>query len=144
MNPLADCRNCGVCCFSALDAYVRVTGEDWDRLGQEAEWWAHFIGNRAYMKMHEGHCAALELRPSPKGSLDFFCSIYEQRPQVCRDLGRGSAQCAGEIAAKGERVAAWADCNNSAPATSCSGYPVVMPPLFAGGVDQNIHHGLAH
>lgn len=106
MNPLAECRRCGVCCFSALDAYVRVTGDDWTRLGREAERWAHFIGHRAFMKMHEGRCAALELRPSPKGGIDFFCAIYERRPQVCRDLQRGSPECEGELIAKAERVAA--------------------------------------
>ncbi len=144
MNPLADCRGCGVCCFSALEAYVRVTGADWDRLKEQAERWAHFIGHRAYMRMHEGHCAALELRPSPKGGVDFFCAIYEQRPQICRDLGRGSAECGGEIAAKGARVAAWVDCNNSGPDTSCSGDPVAAPSDSTGGAAPTLHHGLAH
>jgi Fe-S-cluster containining protein len=33
----------------------------------------------------------------------FACSIYETRPQVCRDLERGSAACRGELATKSER-----------------------------------------
>jgi hypothetical protein len=33
----------------------------------------------------------------------FACSIYETRPQVCRDLARGSGACRGEIATKGDR-----------------------------------------
>lgn len=106
MNAPADCRGCGVCCHSQLATFVRVTGEDWARLGPDADWLAHFVGNRAYMQMQEGHCAALIVGRSPGGSPDFFCSIYERRPQICRDLERGSAQCLGELDAKAARVAA--------------------------------------
>lgn len=118
MNPLADCRSCGACCFSKLDAYVRVTGPDWSRLGAEADRWAHFIGHRAFMKMRAGHCAALELRPMPKGGTVFFCTLYERRPQICRDLDRGSPECLGEREAKSERVAAWknAECDGAGTA----------------------------
>lgn len=106
-SPLpAECRRCGVCCFSESPTYVRVTGEDWTRLGAAADELAHFLGNRAYMRMHRGHCAALEIRPATasSGVADFFCTIYERRPQTCRDLDRGSPQCLGELAAKGGAV----------------------------------------
>jgi len=93
-----------VCCFSRLDTYVRVTGADWTRLGAEAERVACFIGNRAYMKMTDGRCAALRPRRTPGGATEFFCTIYEKRPQACRDLARGSPECEGELAAKTERV----------------------------------------
>jgi len=102
----ANCLHCGVCCFSQLDTYVRVTGDDWERLGVEAEHTAHFIGHRAYMKMTDGRCRALALRRTPEGQTEFFCTVYENRPQVCRDLGRGSPECEGERDAKGKRVAA--------------------------------------
>jgi hypothetical protein len=95
-----------VCCFSQLDTYVRVTGADWDRLGAAAERVAHFVGHRAYMRMRDGHCASLEPRRMPTGATEFFCTIYENRPQVCRDLARGSPECEGERAAKAERVSA--------------------------------------
>ena len=103
VNPPTDCRCCGVCCFSRLDTFVRVTGDDWVRLGPEAERLAHFVGHRAYMRMAGGHCAALEIRPATDGAPDFFCTAYEIRPQVCRDLARGSPACAGERAAKQDR-----------------------------------------
>lgn len=109
----ADCRRCGVCCFSAAPDYVRVTGEDWARLGAEADRWAHFLGHRAFMRMTDGHCAALAVQRGPDGAADFFCTIYERRPQTCRDLDRGSPSCAGELAAKAARVAAL----SGAPAT---------------------------
>ncbi|HEY0966185.1 MAG TPA: YkgJ family cysteine cluster protein [Opitutaceae bacterium] len=102
--PGLDCQSCGACCFSSLDAYVRVSGDDWTRLGAEAERVAHFIGHRAYLRMTGGHCAALVVTPAPDGRGRFACSIYEQRPQVCRDLTRGSPSCDAEQMIK----AAWA------------------------------------
>ena len=80
---------------------MRVTGADWARLGESAEAVAHFVGHRAFMRMRGGHCAALEVRvDAATGARDFFCAVYERRPQVCRDLGRGSAECEGERARK--------------------------------------------
>ena len=75
---------------------MRVTGDDWTRLGNAADGVAHFIGHRAFMRMREGHCAALEVRCVADGAPEFFCTVYENRPQICRDLARGSPQCAGE------------------------------------------------
>jgi hypothetical protein len=93
-----------VCCFSASETYVRVTGADWARLGEAAETWAGFVGHRAFMRMAGGHCAALEIRRDATGAADYFCAIYERRPQVCRDLVRGSPECAGERATKATQV----------------------------------------
>jgi len=75
-------------------------GDDWTRFGGEAPRLAQFIGHRAYMRMRDGHCAALERRVAGDGGSDFFCTIYERRPQACRDLDRGSPQCQGELATK--------------------------------------------
>lgn len=105
MNAPADCRHCGVCCFSALETFVRVSGDDWARLGDAAPKVAQFIGHRAYLRMHDGHCAALEIKTLDDGRRDFFCTIYDRRPQICRDLARGSPECAGERASKAARVA---------------------------------------
>jgi Fe-S-cluster containining protein len=93
-----------VCCFSTLESYARVSGDDWTRLGDSAEQVAHFVGNRAFMRMREGHCAALELRHAEDGAAEFFCSIYERRPQICRDLARGSPACEGELVTKDVRA----------------------------------------
>jgi uncharacterized protein len=99
----AACLRCGVCCFSNLDTYVRVTGDDWERLGPDADRVARFIGHRAYLRMNDGHCAALETRAGADGDAEHFCTIYARRPQVCRDLARGSPECEGELALKGTR-----------------------------------------
>jgi Fe-S-cluster containining protein len=99
-TPPPDCLRCGACCFSPAERFVRVTGADWTRLGDAAERVAHFIGrgNEAYMKMTAGHCAALEIRPGTDGAPEYFCTLYDRRPQICRDLARGSPECAGERA----------------------------------------------
>ena len=100
MPELPACLACGVCCFSRLDTYVRVLGDDHARLGERAEELVRFEGNRAYMKMADGHCAALRLDAS---SGQLACTAYEARPQACRDLARGSNACLGELATKRER-----------------------------------------
>lgn len=96
----SDCLSCGTCCFSDSETYVRVSGEDFARLGDRAGALVAWVGNRAYMQMRDGHCAALRVE-AEAGS--FLCTAYEVRPQICRDLERGSPECEGEIAAKGTR-----------------------------------------
>jgi Fe-S-cluster containining protein len=103
-KPAPTCLSCGVCCFSRLETYVRVSGDDWSLLGEEVDRFAHFLGNRAYLKIHDGHCAALEIRSGNDGQRTYFCTIYDRRPQICRDLDRGSPQCEGERALKGDRA----------------------------------------
>jgi hypothetical protein len=100
MRDVPECLACGACCFSRLETYVRVSGDDYARLGERAGELARFDGNRAYMRMTDGHCAALHVDPA-KGQL--VCTVYETRPQTCRELARGLGACLGEIATKGER-----------------------------------------
>jgi Fe-S-cluster containining protein len=105
METPTDCLNCGVCCFSKSATYIRVSGDDWSRLGDDAERVARFAGQNAYMRMRSGHCLALQVT-TKRGQLPlFFCEIYSTRPQICRDLKRGSPQCEGELETKAHRVA---------------------------------------
>ena len=101
-STLPECVECGVCCFSTLERYIEVKGSDYERLGDDAERLVHFIENRAYMRIVDGHCAALAVDVEQRR---FLCSIYERRPATCRDLERGSPACAGERASKGLRPA---------------------------------------
>jgi Fe-S-cluster containining protein len=91
---------CGACCFSKLATYVRVTGDDHARLGEDAERMSVFVGNRCYMRMESEHCAALVIAPSGT----FHCSVYEHRPAVCRELERGSGACTAEREQKESRT----------------------------------------
>lgn len=100
MPIIPECLACGACCFSLLGTYVRVTGLDHARLGERAQELVRFEGIHAYMRMADGHCGALEIDPL---SGRFSCSAYETRPDVCRDLARGSGACRGELEAKAQR-----------------------------------------
>lgn len=77
-----------------------MTGSDFERLGEAVDRFVHFLGNRAYMRLKDGHCAALRVEPEGR----FFCTLYETRPDACRDLERGSPHCAGELLAKAGRA----------------------------------------
>jgi hypothetical protein len=79
---------------------VAVTGDDHLRLADRADELAWFDGDRAYMKMVDGHCGALVVDVA---SRRFVCGAYETRPETCRGLARGSGACRGEIATKRER-----------------------------------------
>jgi hypothetical protein len=79
-----------------------VTGDDYGRLGTDVEDLVHFVGNRAYMTLADGHCAALRIELDGR----FVCTVYEARPAACRDLERESPQCAGELFTKKGRAAA--------------------------------------
>lgn len=94
------CLACGTCCFSNLETYVPVTGDDHERLGERAEALTRFVGNRAFMRMEDGHCAALFV-DAERG--EFACTVYERRPATCRELERGSPACDGELVTKGGR-----------------------------------------
>ncbi len=79
---------------------MRVSGEDFARLGDLAGALVAWSGNRAYMRMRDGRCAALRV---DAGSGAFVCTAYAVRPRVCRELERGSPECQGELAAKSDR-----------------------------------------
>lgn len=127
MWRVEDCTRCGACCFSESPRHARVTGDDYARLGDEADRYVEFLGNQAFMRIEGGHCAALVVTPAPIVTTTtattanephladeplptdatedgtFFCAIYERRPTVCRDLERGSPACEGELALKRDR-----------------------------------------
>lgn len=99
-----DCTRCGACCFSEAERHARVTGDDYERLGDRAEDLVVWIDHRAFLRIDRsggvGRCAALVLDPTAG---TFLCSIYERRPQICRDLERGSPPCEGERFTKADR-----------------------------------------
>jgi Fe-S-cluster containining protein len=104
---LEDCTRCGACCFSESPRHARVTGDDYERLGDDAPRFVTFLGNQAFMRIEHdgaaspiGRCAALVLDAR---SGTFLCSVYDRRPDVCRALERGSPACEGERDAKGGR-----------------------------------------
>ena len=91
-RDVLDCQECGACCHSNLASSVRVTGDDHARLGDLAESLTVFIGNRCYMRLLGTHCVANTRDVDGR----FGCSSYDRRPDVCRDLERGSSACRAE------------------------------------------------
>lgn len=87
----SECQYCGACCFSESSTYVPLTAADLVQLGDEGAGLLHHEDGGAYMAMRDGHCAALRV-----GTVVFSCTIYERRPQVCRELERGTPACREE------------------------------------------------
>jgi uncharacterized protein len=95
-----DCQVCAACCFAPHDRHVRVTGDDHARLrADEQAGLTRWEGNRCYLRMVDGHCVALAVVDGR-----WSCTIYERRPQLCRDLARGSDACRNEVEARFERT----------------------------------------
>jgi len=86
-----DCGDCGACCTGESERYVPVRGDDHARMGRAAAEWTRFIGNRCYMRMDAGRCAALAVIDGR-----WRCQIYEIRPETCRTLELGSDACDAE------------------------------------------------
>lgn len=103
----SDCTRCGTCCFSESERHARVTGDDYERLGDDAVDLVVFLEHRAYMRLAPvtseptpRACAALVVDPKTK---TFLCKVYERRPEICRVLERGSPSCGGELDTKRDR-----------------------------------------
>lgn len=81
-----------------------MTGDDYERLGDDAEALVVFLENQAFMRIvgepGARRCAALDVVGGSSS-----CRVYAKRPQVCRDLERGSPACEGELLTKRSRIA---------------------------------------
>lgn len=95
-DDLQSCTSCGACCFFDPPDYLRVLNIDYERLGERANALTQLIEGRTYMRQEGGHCIALCIEPDGA----FLCSIYEDRPDVCRSLERGSGLCRAEVMGK--------------------------------------------
>lgn len=95
----ANCQLCGACCFSDSDAYVPVSEGDRARLGDDAARYVWDDGQDQFLKMQGSCCCALEVRQGR-----FACTIYDRRPEICRELQRSSPDCRAELAIKQGRA----------------------------------------
>jgi hypothetical protein len=91
-----DCQRCGACCYGP-DEYVSVGELDLGRMSRQTR--ARLVvrrGERRYLKMLHGHCAALRARQG-----HYSCRIYGERPSPCHVVEAGSRECLAARARRG-------------------------------------------
>ena len=111
--PPADCQVCARCCFADSALHVQVFEVDLDRMSLETRAMVDRSGPYAFMRFEDGHCVALRCDPTTG---HFACGIYDERPDVCRSLERGSSGCQHEHREKAGRPDVWLERLRRAPA----------------------------
>lgn len=108
-----DCQDCGACCHGRGHPFVQVWGSDHARLApDEQRDLVEFRGNACHMRsvpVELGgrtvrRCVALGVTPDGR----WGCTIYERRPQACRDYDRGGLACEHDVADRGAETGALA------------------------------------
>ncbi len=82
-NTKISCANCQACCCSSEVMIVSETGVP-DKFIHADEY-----GNESMIRLEDGWCAALD-----RDTL--LCTIYENRPWICREFAEGSYDCRNE------------------------------------------------
>jgi len=90
---MVSCSDCEACCCRLEVLLITDTGVP-DRYTEVDKW-----GGRRMARLDDGWCSALDRNT-------MLCSIYEQRPGICRELEMGEDECLTERAAwaRGKRV----------------------------------------
>jgi hypothetical protein len=93
-EPPVDCATCGACC---REAYHSVTVSVRDPVVWKQPDLIARTGHRFEIRREGARCAALDDRRGaadrPPAARVFTCSIYEDRPQACRDFAAGGRHC---------------------------------------------------
>lgn len=82
-DPEITCSNCQACCCRLEVMIISETGVPSKYIATDA--W----GGEVMARLDDGWCAALD-----RDTL--MCSIYEQRPWICREFEMGSYECSVE------------------------------------------------
>lgn len=77
------CSNCQACCCSLEARIISDTGVPDQHIYVDAH------GNESMLRLDDGWCSALN-----RDTL--LCSIYENRPWVCREFEMASYECINE------------------------------------------------
>lgn len=80
------CANCQACCCRLEVMLITDTGVP-ERFIETDQW-----GGRTMAQSEDGWCAALDRNT-------MMCTIYQQRPLVCREFEMGGYECVAERAA---------------------------------------------
>ncbi len=79
-DDIPACAGCGKCCHLLVELMLGVDDDVPEELVVEHS------GVRCMDQQGDGACMALD-------PATLLCTIYERRPQVCRDFARGSSLC---------------------------------------------------
>jgi Fe-S-cluster containining protein len=92
VSPLADptitCATCRACCCKLEVMLITETGVPKRYIDIDA--W----GGEVMLRLDDGWCAALDRDT-------MLCTIYENRPLICREFAAGSYECLEERSAGG-------------------------------------------
>ena len=80
LDDLPPCAGCGNCCHLMVELKLGVDDHVPEELIVEHD------GVRCLEQRGDGACVALD-------PVSRLCTIYEQRPQVCRDFKRAESLC---------------------------------------------------
>ena len=81
------CSNCRACCCRLEVMIITDTGVPDEHIAVD-EW-----GSETMLRLDDGWCSALDRET-------FLCTIYENRPWVCREFEMGSHDCHNERAVR--------------------------------------------
>ncbi len=83
VETTVSCATCQACCCRLEVMLITDTGVP-ERFIEEDAW-----GSRVMARLEDGWCAALDRDT-------FLCSIYENRPLICREFSLGEFECLTE------------------------------------------------
>ena len=83
LAPEISCSNCQACCCSSEVMIVTDTDVPSQHIYVDAH------GSESMLRLDDGWCSALD-----RDTL--MCSIYENRPWICREFEMGSYECKSE------------------------------------------------
>ncbi|WP_086479474.1 YkgJ family cysteine cluster protein [Oceanospirillum sanctuarii] len=77
------CSNCKACCCRLEVMIISVTGVPETFIRRDE------YGGETMRRLDDGWCAAMDRE-------SFMCTIYENRPWICREFDMGSYECMDE------------------------------------------------
>ncbi|WP_404343881.1 YkgJ family cysteine cluster protein [Pseudoalteromonas mariniglutinosa] len=81
--PEISCASCHACCCRLEVMIITDTGVPKQHI-REDKW-----GGQTMLRLADGWCSALDRDT-------FLCTIYENRPWICREFAMGSDECRDE------------------------------------------------
>ncbi len=100
MRPPPDCLTCGACCVSPFlgEGYIQVNAAEEDRLGRMGLPVLELIDDpedRVVLLGTKINAARIRVCIALSGTVgtEVACSIYADRPELCRQFEAGSPEC---------------------------------------------------